>query len=163
MVTPGGNLREFADDWTPIFADPQREYDHVASISTHHAVEGGVGLEARTEGGESVQAELAYVSPEVFRLRVWRDEEPPQDSPMLVEGAHRCHEPRLAEDEATLVLDSGSLKVRLAQSRWAPTVEDADGRILVEPSDDARLLRAPFVLPLGFSVDGRRTARHWWN
>jgi alpha-D-xyloside xylohydrolase len=161
MVTPGGALREFADDWTPIFADPGREYDYVTSIASHQAVEGGLQLEARTEGGESVRAELAFVTPEVFRLRVWRDGEPPRDSPMLVEGAHRRYQPQLAEDDGALTLDSGSLKVILARSSWAPTVEDAGGRILVEPSADARLLRAPFVLPLGFSRDGRgRVAFH---
>ncbi len=161
MVTPGGNLREFADDWTPIFADPGRQYDYVTSVVSHRAVEGGVGLEARTECGGSVQGEMAFVTPEVFRLRVWRDDEPPRDSPMLVEGVHRHHQPRLAEDGAAFVLDSGSLRVRLARGRWGPTVEDADGRVLVEPSDDDRLLRGPFVLPLGFSVDGRgRVAFH---
>lgn len=161
MVTPGGSLRELADDWTPIFADPQRQYDYVTAVARHSRVEGGVRLEAHTEGGEIVQAELAFVAPEVFRLRVWRDDEPPQDSPMLVEGAHRRYQPQLAEDEAALVLDSGSLRVRLARSRWALTVEDADGRVLVEPSLDGRLLRMPFVLPLGFSTDGRgRVAFH---
>jgi len=161
MVTPGGTLREFADDWTPIFADPQRRYDNVTSIASHQEVEGGLRLEARTQGGESVRAELAFVTPEVFRLRVWLDGEPPSDSPMLVEGAHRRYQPRLAEDEGALTLDSGSLKVTLARSRCAPTVEDAGGRVLVEPSADARLLRVPFVLPLGFSRDGRgRVAFH---
>ncbi len=58
MVTPGGTLREFADDWTPIFADPGREYDYVTAITAHQAVEGGLRLEARTGGGESVRARL---------------------------------------------------------------------------------------------------------
>ena len=49
MVTPGGPLREIADDWTPIFADPQRRYDYVASVASRRPVEGGVRLEARTE------------------------------------------------------------------------------------------------------------------
>jgi len=161
MVTPGGTLREFADDWTPIFADPRRQYDYVTSIARHGRVEGGVRLDARTESGETVRAELAFVTPEVFRLRVWLNDEPPRDSPMLVEGAHRHQRPRLAEDDGDILLDSGSLKVRLVRSRWALMVEDAGGRVLVEPSADSRLLRTPFVLPLGFSRDERgRVAFH---
>jgi alpha-D-xyloside xylohydrolase len=161
MVTPGGNLREFADDWTPIFADPRRQYDYVAGINSHLELEGGLRLEASTEGGLPLQVELTFVTPEVFRFRAWLDEEPPADSPMLVEGAHRRHRPRLHEDDDTLVLDSGALKVSLARSRWAMTVADADGNALIEPSLDARLLRAPFVLPLGFSRDERdRVAFH---
>ncbi len=55
MVTPGGALRGFADDWTPIFADLDRQYDHIDSISSHRRVKGGVRLEARTEGGEMLR------------------------------------------------------------------------------------------------------------
>ncbi|MCH7835468.1 MAG: alpha-xylosidase [Chloroflexi bacterium] len=154
MVTPGGALREFADDWTPIFADPNRQYDYIDSIASHRRVKGGVRLEARTQGGKTLQAELAFVTPEVFRLRAWLDEEPPADSPMLVEGAHSRYRPRLHADDGALIVDSGALKVRLARARWGLTVEDAHGRSLIEPSPDSRLLRTPFVLPLGFSREG---------
>ncbi len=161
MVTPGGALREFADDWTPIFADPQREYDHASSIASHRPIEGGVRFEVRTVGGETVPGELTFVTPEVFRLRAWLKDEPPADSPMLVEGAHRRYQPQLAEDGGALLLDSGPLKVRLERSSWALTVEDAGARALIGPSADRRLLRVPFVLPLGFSRDARgRVAFH---
>ena len=115
----------------------------------------------RTEGGEALQVELAFVTPEVFRLRAWLDEEPGRDSPMLVEGAHRRHAVPVSEDDGALVVDSGALRVRLARSRWAMTVEDAAGRVLIDPSQDNTLLRVPFVLPLGFSRDADgRTAFH---
>jgi len=160
MVTPGGALREFADHWTPIFADPQRKYDHAAAITSHQPVEGGVRLSVRTAGGETLQVELTFVTPEVFRLRAWLGEEPSADSPMLVEGAHRRHAAPVSEDDGSIVIDSGALRVRLARSRWAMTVEDAADRALIEPSQDNTLLRTPFVLPLGFSRDGGRTAFH---
>jgi len=147
MVTPGGALREFADHWTPIFADPQRKYDHAAAVTSHEPAEGGVRLSLRTEGGETLRLELAFVTPEVFRLRAWLGAEPPRDSPMLVEGAHRRHAARVSEDDGGLVVDSGELRVRLARSRWAMTVEDAAGRALIDPSQDNTLLRVPFVLP----------------
>jgi len=47
MVTPGGALREFADHWTPIFADPRRRYDHAAAVTSHEPAEGGVRLSLR--------------------------------------------------------------------------------------------------------------------
>src|SRR3989338_550345 len=119
MVTPGGALREFADHWTPIFADPPRRYDYAAAVLSHEEVEGGVRLSVRTEGGETLRVELRFVMPEVFRLRAWLDEEPGRDSPMLVEGALRHHAVRVSEDEGALVVDSGALRVRLARSRWA--------------------------------------------
>src|SRR3990172_9447922 len=136
MVTPGGALREFADHWTPIFADPQRQYDCAAAVLSHEEIEGGVRLSQRTEGGETLRGELTFVTPEVFRLRAWLDAEPPDDSPMLVEGAHRRHAARVREDDGAVVVDSGALKVRLARSRWAMTVAGAAGRAPPSPSRD---------------------------
>src|SRR3972149_4618396 len=114
MVTPGGALREFAEHWTPIFADPQRQYDYAAAILSHEEVEGGVRLSLRTEAGETLRVKLTFVTPQVFRLRAWLDEEPGRDSPMLVGSAHRRHAARLREDDGAVVVDSGALKVRLA-------------------------------------------------
>jgi alpha-D-xyloside xylohydrolase len=161
MVKPGGALREFEGHWTPIFADPRRRYDHALEITSHRPVDGGVAFQASTVGDEILSGELAFVTPEVFRLRVWLDEAPPADSPMLVEGAHRRHAAALREDEQALVLDSGSLIVRLDRRRWGMTVA-AEGRELIAPSLDGWLLRDPLVLPLGFSrsEEGGRASFH---
>lgn len=153
MVKPGGSLREFEGQWTPIFADTGRRYEHAAEIVSRRAVEGGVAFDVSTTGEESLSGELTFVTPEVFRLRVWLDEQPPADSPMLVEGAHRRHAAALREEDGALVLDGGSLTVQLDRRRWGMTVA-ADGRELIGPSQDARLIRDPLVLPLGFSRDG---------
>ncbi len=73
----GGVLREFAGDWTPIFADVDREYAYLTEIASCRPMESGVELELRSSSGETVHASLAFVSPEVFRLRMWLDSEPP--------------------------------------------------------------------------------------
>jgi alpha-D-xyloside xylohydrolase len=161
MENPGGALREFAGDWTPIFADPGREYACAAALTSHEATEGGLRFEARTDGGGPLRGEAAFVTPQVLRLRAWLDEEPPPGSPMLVEGAHARHRATLSEDAEALVLDSGSLRLRLPREAWAPALEDASARRLIEPSADGNLLRARFVLPLGYSKDGEgRVAFH---
>src|SRR3970282_2447344 len=119
MVTPGGALREFAEHWTPICADPQRRYTYTPPILSHEEVEGGVRLSLRTEGGETLRVELTFVTPAVFRLRAWLDEEPgrgvgpPGESPMLVEGAHRRHAARVREDDRAVVVDSGAVQARV--------------------------------------------------
>src|SRR3972149_1015698 len=148
MVTPGGAPREFAGHWTPIFADPQRQYDYAAAVLSHEEVEDGVRLSVRTEGGGALQVELRFVTPEGFRLRAWLDQETGRDSPMLVEGAHRQQAVQVSEDDGAVVLDSGALRVRLARSRWAMTVDAAAGRVLIDPSSDNTLLRVPFGLAL---------------
>jgi len=65
----GGVLREFADDWTPIFADLEREYSHLTEIVSCRPTDSGAKLEARTDSGQTVWASIALVTPEVFRLR----------------------------------------------------------------------------------------------
>ena len=161
MVEPGGALREFAGDWTPIFADAERTYACASALTSHEETEGGLRFEARTDGGSPLRGEAAFVTPQVLRLRAWLDEEPPLDSPMLVEGARARHKASLSEDGEAVVLDSGSLRLRLPREAWAPTVEASDGRRLIGPAPDSALLRTRFVLPLGYSKDGEgRVAFH---
>lgn len=154
MARPGGPLLEFAEDWVPIFADPRREYAYLAELLAFEPAEGGVRFQAHTDTGETVQGRIAFVSPQVVRLQAWLSREPPADSPMLVEGAHRRHRPRLAEREGGFLLDSGSLRIAVARRPWALRIEDASGRALLHLRPDDRQLLGPTVLPTGYSRDG---------
>ncbi len=99
-LRPGGTLNEFAGDWTPIFADPEREYASLRAVTGSREIQGGARFEVQTDAGETAHVSIAFVTPQVFRLRAWIDEEPPADSPMLIEGAHRTHQATVSEDEA---------------------------------------------------------------
>ena len=63
-------------------------------------------LEVRATEGPTVQGAITFVTPHIFRLRLWLDEEPPRDSPMLVEGAHRKQSCRVSDESDRLELDS---------------------------------------------------------
>lgn len=154
---PGGSLREFAGDWIPIFADAERRYSHLTEATSARAIHGGAEFEARTDGAEVVHASIIFVTPEMFRVRMWREEEPPIDSPMLVDGAHRTHDASLEEDDSGWVLDSGSLKIRLSRLPWALTVSDASGRTVFEQRDEDKQIAGAITLPTGYStdIDGR--------
>ncbi len=155
MARPGGPLLEFSDDWTPIFADPGRQYAYLAEMVSQRPAEGGAELEARTDTGESVRVRITFVTPEVVRFRAWLSEEPPADSPMLVEGYDRL-KPGLRdvrEDDEGVTLDSGVLRVRVSRKPWSVTVSDANGRVVFEQRPDDRQILGPVVLPTGYSRD----------
>ena len=150
----GGVLREFADDWTPIFADKEREYEYLREVASCRAVEGGAELEAKTESGETVRVSIAFVAPEVFRLRMWLSQEPPVDSPMLVDGAHRVESSDLRVESERIVLDSGALKIVLERAGdWSMLVRPKDGRAVFEQRWEDRQIRGAVTLPTGFSRD----------
>lgn len=153
----GGVLREFAGDWTPIFADKEREYAHLTEIASWRPVVGGAALEVNTDAGESVGANVTFVSPHIVRLRLWLTDEPPLDSPMLVDGARRTHAAEISDDDDWLTLNGGELKLRLDRTAWSMTVSPRDGRAVFEQRWDDRQIRGAVTLPTGFSrrPDGR--------
>lgn len=153
----GGTLREFAGDWTPIFADRERRYAYLTEIVSHRPIDGGAEFVGRTNSGETVRLSITFVTPEMFRLRMWLNaaEEPPRDSVMLVEGAHRSHRAKLAQDEGGFVLESASIQVGLARRPWALTVSEMSGRPIFEQRWEDKQIRGAITLPTGYSRDQR--------
>ena len=157
MVEPeahqfGGVLREFADDWTPIFADRDRQYAHLTEIVACHPMDSGVQFEARTDSGEKVHGSIVFVTPEVFRQRIWLDEEPPHDSPMLVQGARRVSNAESTEDGESVTVDSGALRVVINRAgAWSISVIPEGERAVFEQRWEDRQIRGAVTLPTGFS------------
>ncbi len=150
-LRPGGTLLEFSADWTPIFADPDRRYTCLKEIVSWRPCGSGAEIEANTEGASRARIRISFVTPHVFRLQAWLEEEPPESSPMLVEGARRQHPAALSEEPPALVLDSGALRVRADRRQWALAVEDASGRPIFQQRWDDRQLLGAVTLPTGFS------------
>ena len=150
----GGVLREFAGDWTPIFADLDREYAYLTEITSFRQMDSGAELELRSSSGGTVHASLGFVSPEVFRLRMWLDDEPPRDSPMLVDGAHGKCAAQASDDGERIVVDSGALRVVLDRGgEWGMTVMPSGGRAVFEQRWEDRQIREAVTLPTGYSRD----------
>lgn len=164
MARPGGPLLEFSEDWTPIFADPRRDYDCLSQITSCRPSQGGAELEARSESGETARLRIAFVTPAVVRVQAWLDVEPPADSPMLVAGADtpkRVPRVRLREDDAGATVESRALRVRVSRRPWSLSIADGRGRVLHTLRPDDRQLLGPTVLPTGYSRDRRgRVAFH---
>src|SRR6058998_451804 len=147
----GGVLREFAADWTPIFADLDREYAYLTEVTSGTPIDGGVALEVRATDGQTVQGAIAFITPHIFRLRLWLDEEPPRDSPMLVEGAHRKQSCRVSDESDRLELDSDALALSMNKGEWSLTVRPNDRRPIFEQRWDDRQIRGAVTLPTGYS------------
>jgi alpha-D-xyloside xylohydrolase len=155
----GGVLREFAEDWTPIFADHEREYAYLTEIISYRPTASGLEFEAKASDGTELRGSLLFITPEVFRLRLWFDDaEPPGDSPMLVEAAHAAGGAELSDDGDRLTLDSGSLRVLLDRAgEWAMSVIPVGKRAVFEQRWEDRQIRGAITLPTGFArrPDGR--------
>lgn len=150
----GGVLREFAGDWTPIFSYRDREYAHLTEVLSSRPTESGAEIEARTDTSEPVHVSLSFVAPEVFRVRMWLDEEPPNDSPMLVEGAKRSSSATASESDEFVTLDSGELRVLVSRvGEWAMSVIPDGGRAVFEQLWEDRQIIGAITLPTGFSRD----------
>src|SRR5438552_15404706 len=102
-------LREFAADWTPIFADLDREYAQMTEVTSFTQIDGGVALEVHATDGGTVRGAVTFITPQIFRLRLWLDEEPPRDPLMLVEGDPRKQLARSADDRDPPEPDSDPL------------------------------------------------------
>jgi alpha-D-xyloside xylohydrolase len=154
-MRPGGVLREFSEDWTPIFADPSREYAYLVEMVSHGEIEGGAEFEARADGGELVKVRVVFVTAEVVRIQAWLSEEPPRDSLMLVEGDRlKPVPPRVIEDEEGVTLDGDVLQVRVARRPWSVTISESRGRTLFQLKREDTQLSGAVVLPTGYSRDG---------
>jgi alpha-D-xyloside xylohydrolase len=166
----GGVLREFSGDWTPIFADVEREYAYLTEVVSCRPMENGAELEVRSSSGETVRLSIGFVSPEIFRLRMWlppeadlaATEEPPPDSPLLVEGAHRMHDAQVSDDGERIVIDSGALRVVFDRGgEWGMTVMPGKERAVFEQRWEDRQIRGAVTLPTGYSRDASgRTEFH---
>lgn len=152
-LRPGGTLLEFSGDWTPIFAYPDRRYTRLKDIASWRPSGCGAEMEVNTDGAARVRVSISFVTPEVFRLRAWLDEEPPASSPMLVEGAHRQHPVVLLEEPEGLVFDSGALRLWANQRQWGLRVVDGSGAPLFEQRWDDRQLLGAVTLPTGYCQD----------
>ena len=83
-------MTELAGDMVPIFADPEREYCYLSRVQRYRRIEGGARFSVLTNDDEEMTLDVRFVSPQVVRVRCYRPgEEPPVDSPMLVDGARR--------------------------------------------------------------------------
>lgn len=147
----GGTLLELAQDWTPIFADPERRYVAFRGVAAWRPTPAGAEFDVRTDAGEIAHVAVAFVAAHTFRLRAWLDAPPPAVSPMLVEGAGRIHPSTAREDAGAVVLDSGALTVRADTRQWGLSVRDASGRTIFEQRWDDRQLLGPVTLPTGYS------------
>jgi alpha-D-xyloside xylohydrolase len=147
----GGVLREFAGDWTPIFADSRKRYSYLTKVQSVRSIEGGAHLEVISSSGETVQLSLIFVTPAVFRLRMWLESEPPADSAMLVEGAHRTTEAQVSDEGDHIAVASEALRVTVRRDEWGLSVGPPDDRPVFEQRWEDRQIRGAVTLPTGYS------------
>ncbi len=162
MVKAANRIVELAGDAVPIFADPQREYSHVARLRRYRRIEGGARFVVLTNEDEELILDLRFVAPQVLRVRLYRPgEEPPPTSPMLVERARRAPKVAVRSAAGTVTLTTSALEVQVNREPFGYGVFDRrDRRVFAQQVADYAL-RAFVAFPLGYSRDAEgRAAFH---
>ena len=98
--------------------------------------------------------DIRFVSSHIVRVRCYRPgEEPPLDSPMLVDGAHRTANVRTEARDGRVIIRSDALELRVVRRPFHFGVFDFAGKkLLVQQIADASFLD-PVALPMGYSRD----------
>jgi alpha-D-xyloside xylohydrolase len=147
-------MTEIAGDMVPIFADPQREYSYLSRVQRYRRIEGGARFSVLTNDDAEMTFDVRFVSPHVLRVRCYRSgEEPPVDSPMLVDTAHRAADVSVEANDGRVVVRSDALELRVVRQPFHYGVFDLKGKkLFVQQIGDASFLDL-VALPSGYSRD----------
>ena len=155
-------MTELAGDMVPVFADPEREYCYLSRVQRYRRVEGGARFSVLTNDDEEMTLDVRFVSPHAIRVRCCRPgEEPPLDSPMLVDGALRHANVSVDVREGRIVIRSDALELRVVRRPFHYGVFDLQGKkLFVQQIGDVSFLDL-VALPMGYSRDASgRVAFH---
>ncbi len=112
---------ELADTALPLFGDPAREYDYLATLEGFDVVEGGIDAQVRSFEDRTARVRLRFVTPEILRVQYVLDREPPASTPMLAAQLPPTPAVRAHEEENAVVLEGGALRLRVEREpfRWS--------------------------------------------
>ena len=146
-----GTIVELAKTATPIFGDPECEYDYLQALKGHEAIDGGIEAAVESYEGREARVRFAFVTPEVLRVQCLLDREPRGATPMLVESLPAAPDVRVEEDERGVTLSTGAVRLRVDREPFRWSLRDGpDVAVVAQQIHD----RSPdqFVsLPMGWS------------
>lgn len=142
---------ELAESLLPIFGDPARDYDYLARLRSAEAVPGGLlaGVDSYEEA--PAQVRLAFVTPEIVRVQYFRDQPPPESTPMLAGPLPAPPQVTLSEGEAGLTLTCGDLRLEVAREPFAWRLLDGSGRVFARQELHDGALDEKVSMPGGWS------------
>jgi hypothetical protein len=137
--------------WTPIFADPDRDYDYLRECRSYRRTRGGLRL--TPDQGRRVGDGDLFVTPEVLRVQAFLSEPPPPSTPMLVEGKRPPVSTEVTASKEAVILSSSALRAVVRRRPWRMSVEDASGSTIFKQQVLDRAIVFSVSLPIGFSRD----------
>ncbi|OGO50639.1 MAG: hypothetical protein A2148_00765, partial [Chloroflexi bacterium RBG_16_68_14] len=123
-------LVDLVDTALPLFGDPEREYDHLASLQRYAAVDGGIDAEVESFEGQRARVRLRFVTPEILRVQYVLDREPTATTPMLVGPLPGPPVVRVAEEEGAVTLAGPALRLRVERQPFRWSLLDGDGAVV---------------------------------
>ncbi|MGQ9571727.1 MAG: TIM-barrel domain-containing protein [Dehalococcoidia bacterium] len=151
----GNPLTELAGHWCPIFAEPGRQYHYLVALHSVRRIRNGARFSLTTDDGTTAQLVMTFVQPEVVRIQLFLEEQPPRATPMLLPARPTPVEVGLRQDGSTVTLASASLCLRAERQPWQLTVHDSAGREVCRQQRQDRAMMAHVAYPMGYSSDER--------
>jgi len=142
---------EMADAVVPLFGDPEREYDFLATLASYRTSDGGIDAALESFDGRMAKVRFRFVTPEIVRVQYVLDREPPGSTPMLVEPLPPTPDVRVSEDGTAIVLSSGALRLRVERRPFRWSLYDAEGDVVAAQEINDGALLEHVSLPAGWS------------
>jgi alpha-D-xyloside xylohydrolase len=126
------DMAELTETVLPISGDPAREYDYLQLLVSWQAIAGGIEATVQSFEERSARVRLQFVTPEIVRVQVVLDREPPASTPML--AGPRPAPPGLdvSEDEAGLSISGPALTLRVERKPFRWRLLGREGRAVAE-------------------------------
>ena len=149
----GNPLAELAARWRPIFAQPGRQYHHVAALRSFRRTRRGARFRVASDDGTTAHLAITFVHPEVIRVQLSLGERPPRTTPMLLPIKPSPVEVELRSDRGGVSLTSASLSLRAEREPWQLTAYDSEGQEVWRQQRQDRAMMSYVAYPMGYSRD----------
>lgn len=150
---PNNPLAELAARWRPIFAQPGRQYHHLAALRSFRRTRSGARFRVASDDGTTAHLAITFVHPEVIRVQLSLGERPPRTTPMLLPIKPSPVEVELRSDRGGVSLTSASLSLRAEREPWQLTAYDSEGQEVWRQQRQDRAMMGYVAYPMGYSRD----------
>jgi alpha-D-xyloside xylohydrolase len=142
---------ELADTALPIFGDPVRDYDFLTRLRSVEPAPGGLLASVESYEEATAQARFSFLTPEILRVQYYRDQPPPEATPMLAGPLPAPPSAGLTEGDAEVTIACGALRLELGRDPFGWRLLDGAGRVIAQQELHDGALDEHVSMPAGWS------------
>lgn len=131
-MKPNNTLVELVDTALPLFGDPEREYDYLASLVSWQPIAGGIEASVRSFEDRTARVRLQFVTEDIVRVQCLLERDPPATTPMLDGALPEPPAVQVSEDERGVTIAGAALRLRVDKQPFRWRLIDGDGGLVAE-------------------------------